>query len=179
MGDRPSLAFDASPLIHFARANRLETLQAITVGFRCVVTRAVLEEVEQGVLQHEQLRAVLDASWLEVVPVEELDELYRFAEYLNILGNTDRNAGEATVLAWAETHGASAYLDDQVACNTGRSRGVPVFRTLALIIDGFRQGLLQQNECEALVRQLMDTGARLPLEKAEDLFPWARHESLL
>lgn len=65
---------------------------------------------------------------------DDLDELYLFGQYMNRLGNLERNAGEASVLAWAEAHSAAAYVDDQVACNVGRGRGVRVHRTLQLVI---------------------------------------------
>jgi predicted nucleic acid-binding protein len=93
---------------------------------------------------------------------------------MNRLGNLERNAGEASVLAWAERHSAIAYVDDQVACNVGRGRGVRVQRTLHLIISSVRSGVLTESRAQLLVASLVDTDARFPQQAREDLFGWAR-----
>lgn len=43
-----ALGFDSSVLSPFARAERLDILEQMTRGDRCVVTRAVLDEIDQG-----------------------------------------------------------------------------------------------------------------------------------
>jgi predicted nucleic acid-binding protein len=144
-----------------------------------VTTRAVIGELKQGVEQHPEIGDAINLDWLRVVPCDELTELYLFAQYLNQLGNNERNAGEATVLAWAEAHGAAAYVDDQVACNVGRNRGVTVHRTLHLIVNAFRGDLLTEGAAQGLVQSLADTDARFPVAAAEDLFGWARSQGLL
>ncbi|MBI3687919.1 MAG: hypothetical protein HY241_11405 [Actinobacteria bacterium] len=133
------LVFDTSPLNHFARAGELGTLRNLVKGFACVTTRAVIDELRKGAERHAEIGDALDLEWIEVVTCDGLDELYKFSEYMNRLGNVQRHAGEATVLAWAEKHSAAAYVDDQVACNVGRNRGVQVHRTLQLVIsEAFR-----------------------------------------
>jgi predicted nucleic acid-binding protein len=113
-------------------------------------------------------------DWLRVVPCDDLDVLYLFSEYANRLGNRRRNAGECSVLAWAEYHGAIAFVDDQVACEVGRSRGVEVRRTLGLVIKAARHGDLDEARAQEIVRNLVDANARLPSQAASDLFGWAR-----
>jgi predicted nucleic acid-binding protein len=115
------LVLDASPLNHFARAGHLATLQKLIAEHDGVTTRAVIGELRQGAERHPEIGDAIGLDWIRVVPCDELRELYLVAQYMNQLGNEERNAGEATVLAWAEAHGA-AYVDDQVACNVGRNR---------------------------------------------------------
>lgn len=144
-----------------------------------MTTRAVIGELKQGAEQHPEIGDAINLDWLRVVACDELTELYLFAQYMNQLGNNERNAGEATVLAWAEAHGAVAYVDDQVACNVGRNRGVTVHRTLHLIVNAFRGNLLTEAAAQGLVQSLADTDARFPAAAAEDLFGWARSQGLL
>jgi len=92
------------------------------------------------------------------------------------LGNLARNAGEASVLAWAEAHGAAAYVDDQVAYNIGRSRGARVHRTLQLIVSAVRATLLSEQRAQALVNSLADSDARFPQAARQDLFAWAQSQ---
>jgi len=78
------------------------------------------------------------------------------------------------VLAWAEAHSAAAYVDDQVACNVGRGRGVRVHRTLQLVISAFRANILTESRAQDLIKNLADADARFPQAAREDLFGWAR-----
>lgn len=99
-GARPTeLVFDTSCLSCFARAGRLETLQAIVAGRRSVVPRAVLEELDAGVADHPALAEVRSAEWIEMVPVDGLSELRLFAEYVRQLGAGQRDVGESSALA--------------------------------------------------------------------------------
>ncbi|WFE21917.1 hypothetical protein O7621_00540 [Solwaraspora sp. WMMD937] len=78
------------------------------------------------------------------------------------------------MLAWAEAHGAAAYVDDQVACNVGRSRGVRVHRTLQLVVAAYRDGVLSESKAQELISNLADMDARFPVAARENLFEWAR-----
>lgn len=173
------LVLDASPLNHFARADELEALQKLLERFECVTTKAVLAELRRGTADHAELRNVLDAQWLRTVSCDDLEELYAFGQYMNRLGNLDRNAGEASVLAWAEVHGAAAYVDDQVACNVARKRGVTVHRTLQLVVAAYRSAMLTEQRTQELIERLADTDARFPASARENLLTWARSQGLL
>jgi hypothetical protein len=93
------LVFDASPLSHFARANELDTLRVLVAGFECVTTKAVRSEMRRGAEHYPALDAAVRLDWVATVPCDDLDELYLFGQYMNRLGNLERNAGEASVLA--------------------------------------------------------------------------------
>jgi predicted nucleic acid-binding protein len=175
------LVFDTSPLNHFARAGELRALRDLVTDFECVTTKAVLGELRKGADTYPAIQDALDLDWIRIVPCDELDELYLFGQYMNRLGNFERNAGEASVLAWAEAHSAAAYVDDQVACNVGRSRGVRVHRTLQLVISAFRTGRIDESSAQSLIKSLADNDARFPAAARDDLFGWARaqHPPLL
>ncbi|MEU7830993.1 hypothetical protein [Nonomuraea sp. NPDC049129] len=170
--------FDASPLNHFARAGELTALRHLVADFECVTTKAVLGELRKGTDEYPEILKVMDLDWIATVSCDDLDELYLFGQYMNRLGNIQRNAGEASVLAWAEAHSATAYVDDQVACSVGRSRGVRVHRTLQLIINGYRASALSESSAQDLIRCLADTDARFPSAARADLFGWARSQNL-
>lgn len=172
------LVFDSAPLCCFARAGALATLERLTAGDERVTTQAVLDELRRGVPQHPELGEVLDLPWLLPVGVDSLAELRCFAAYANRLGAGGRDIGEASVLAWAEVHGAIAFTDDQAAVQVGRERGVEVKRTLALIARAVRLSILTEPEAEQLVDALIRAGARFPLESAAFLV-WARDQGLL
>ncbi|MDG4832267.1 hypothetical protein O7627_23580 [Solwaraspora sp. WMMD1047] len=175
------VVFDTSPLSHFARAGELPALKELVDDFDCVTTKAVRGELRKGAREHPALQTALDLDWIETVPCDDLEELYLFGQYMNRLGNFERNAGEASVLAWAEAHAAAAYVDDQVACNVGRARGVRVHRTLQLVIAALRRGVFDEANAQTLIERLADTDARFPLEARDNLLAWARtrHPPLL
>jgi predicted nucleic acid-binding protein len=142
------LVFDASPLNHFARAGELETIRSLVNEYDCVTTKAVRTELRKGVDLYPCIGDAIALDWVATVSCDELEELYLFGEYMNRFGNLRRNAGEASVPAWAEAHSATAYIDDQVACNVGRGRGVRVRRTWQLVIAAFRNGILEETKAE-------------------------------
>jgi predicted nucleic acid-binding protein len=171
------IVFDASPLNHFARAGELVVLREIVSDFECVTTKAVRGELGKGVTLHPKVQAALDLDWISTVPCDDLEVLYLFGEYMNRLGSLERNAGEASVLAWAELHGAAAYVDDEVGCKVGRARGVQVHRTLQLVIQAHRLGKMDEARAELLIQGLADSDARFPRAARNDLFGWARSQN--
>lgn len=175
-----TLAFDSSPLSHFARAGQLETLRAICSSFHCVVTDAVFQEVQRGTHDYPALLDILDADWLERVGLRELDVLGLFAEYARVLGSSRKgDVGEAATLAWAEAHGATVIIDERAAVNVGRHRGVETRGTLRLVADGINARVLTEAGAVRLVGALLDTSAWFPFSNAEDFLPWARSEGLI
>jgi predicted nucleic acid-binding protein len=68
----------------------------------------------------------------------------------------------------------AAYVDDQVACNVARGRGVRVHRTLHLVVNAYRAGVLTEPRAQGLIRNLVDADARFPQAARDDLFTWAR-----
>lgn len=174
MSSKGILVFDTSPLNHFARAGELATLRMLVAGFECVTTHPVHGELRLGVPEYPAVEQALELDWVSVVHCDQLDEVYLFSLYMNRLGNIERNAGEASALAWAEAHGAAAYVDDKEGCKAGLERGVRVHRTLQLIIAAYRSGGLDEAAAQKLVTSLAETDARFPGLARKDLFGWAR-----
>lgn len=98
--------FDASPLSAFASGQLLGVLRILAGERRTVITGEVEAELRAGLAEVPQLNDVLQAAWLERVDTLEATGAHRmfgaFAERL--VGATQRNLGEATVLTWAATH---------------------------------------------------------------------------
>jgi predicted nucleic acid-binding protein len=164
-------------LNHFARAGELEVLRDLVANFDCVTTKAVRGELRNGVAAYPDIQSALDLEWVTTVPCDELEELYLFGQYMNRLGNLARNAGEASVLAWAEAHSTAAYVDDEVGCKVGRARGVRVHRTLQLVIEAYRAGKMDEARAQELIQVLADNDARFPQAARDDLFSWARSQN--
>lgn len=142
------------------------------------MTQAVREEIERGVWKHAELRGILEAGWIDVVHVDGLDELVAVAEYMRRLGSGERDMGEATVLAWAEVHGAIALIDEQVGRRHGKERDVEVHGTLWLISRGVRVGKLTDAQASEIVQRLSDADASFPCD-GRTFIAWARQEGLL
>jgi predicted nucleic acid-binding protein len=173
------LGFDSSVLNSFARAKRLDVLQQLTAGHRCVVTRAVLEELDRGRAVYPQLGEVRALSWLELVVSDSLRELAAFSHYVRVLGPSDRNIGEASILAWAEVSNGVALVDDQVAVKAGKARSVAIRRSLGLVCNGLQKKVLTIERARVLVNELIDFGgARFPCD-GDAFESWAEREGLL
>jgi predicted nucleic acid-binding protein len=173
-----ALVFDSSPLSHFARVGRLAILDRLTVRYRRVVPRAVLDEIREGETQYPPLADVRGADWLEVVPCDGLPELRVLSHYVQILGSGQRDIGEAAVLAWAEVNNGVAVIDERAGTRAAQARGVAVHGTLWLIVNGIRAGELSLSDAERLVDRLREVDARLPCTGGE-LFQWAKDRGLL
>ncbi|HEX3765192.1 MAG TPA: hypothetical protein VHW23_41130 [Kofleriaceae bacterium] len=173
------LGFDSSVLSAFARADHLDVLERIVDGHRCVVTRAVLDEIRRGCTLYPALSNVAALGWMETVSVDSLDELVAFSHYIRVLGSDDRNIGEASILAWAETSSGIAVVDDQTAVSAARERGVTVRRSLGLLCHGLNRGTLTMADARGLVDSLRVLGgARLPCDGA-GFERWAEANGLL
>lgn len=86
--------------------------------------------------------------------------------------------GEASVLAWAEVHGAIAFTDDEAAVQAGRDEGVEVRRTLAVVARGIKHGVLSDMAADRLVDDLLRGGGRFPFGSGE-FVRWARENGLV
>ncbi|MBK9036099.1 MAG: hypothetical protein IPL61_33465 [Myxococcales bacterium] len=175
----PTLGFDSSVLSPFARARRLDALERLTDGHRRVVTRAVLGELDRGRADCPALAQVPALPWLEIVAVDTLDELVAFSDFVRALGSSDRNIGEASLLAWAQVASGVAIIDDNAAVSVARSREVTVRRSLGLVADGLNRKQLGGGEARVLVDELIAAGgARYPCDGG-GFEAWAERNGLL
>jgi predicted nucleic acid-binding protein len=122
---------------------------------------------------------VLDAGWIEVLPLEGEEQLAAFVHYeRRLVGPDRRNLGECGVLALAETlPGAQAVVDDRVAYLAGRERGVVARRTLGLLCEAIREGLLTVPLVSALADGLLHDEYRLPFDPG-GFAKWAADQGL-
>lgn len=116
-------------------------------------------------------------DWLEEVHVDGLRELGALITWAERVGEKS-NQGEATVLAWAEVHGATAVIDDGDARRLGRGAGLEVWGSLRVIAEAVREGHQTAYAATALVDSLIDTGARYPCPRG-GFFTWAKTHGLL
>jgi predicted nucleic acid-binding protein len=155
---------DTGPLSHFSRSQWLGVLKVVLKDVRVLIPDVVDAELRKGTVRHGYLQAVLDADWIEVVSLDTPEQLAAFAYYeQRLVGLDGRNAGECGVLALAETtEHAVAVVDDRVAVNAAKGRNVKVRRTLGLLCDAIRQGLLTVPLVSALADDLMQNSYHLP-----------------
>lgn len=73
---------------------------------RNVTTQAVVSEISHFRLP------LAGTEWLEIVHVDDLTELEALVDRMNRVSGAKSNHGEATVLAWAEVHGATEECQD-------------------------------------------------------------------
>jgi len=78
-----------------------------------------------------------------------------------------------------KAHGGVLLADDQTAAVFAREQGIPLKRSLALISDGIRSGLLGQRDAGILVDELIAGGARFPCKGGSAFLQWANSEGLL
>jgi predicted nucleic acid-binding protein len=175
-GDR--LVIDSSPLNYFARSNQLSVLGKLVADTRCLITKAVEEELLRGGPKYAQLYQASSQSWITTVDETALDYLSLFSEYHGRLGRGTRNIGEATTLAYAEFHNITAMVDDRVGRRHGLERGVKITGTLELLCKGIRDGVMETIEAATVVELLRDHEAFLPCTGI-NFFQWARTEGLL
>jgi hypothetical protein len=112
---RPKLVFDAMTLNHFARAERLDVLGDLLLDYDCLTTEVVREELREGKAVHPALDDALNLEWLDVVPLDSIEDLVAFAAWVERVGSGTRDRGEASVFAATEITGAIAVSDDREA----------------------------------------------------------------
>lgn len=173
-----TLVFDTGPLSHFARARWLEVLRIVVGDRRAIMPEAVAVELQSGAHNDRRLQAVLDADWIERRELRTESELREFARFAGRLVSGERNVGEAAVLALAATIPAQAVIDDHVAYNVGKRMGVSCTRTLALLCESIRKGLLTLDVVSSVADDLIATEYRLPFGPGE-FAEWAITNELI
>jgi predicted nucleic acid-binding protein len=175
-----SLVFDTTALSHFARAGRVDELQAVVADDEPVLLTEVAAELARGVPGYPSLGSAAAGGWLKQAELQELPELAAFARYKGELGGgPERNNGEAAVLAWVTVNGGIAVIDEVVARAIGNRERLQVHGSLWLLIRGFRTRVLDRATVEAIVDDLIGTGMRLPVTTGEALFAWAYETGIL
>lgn len=170
---------DTGPLSHFARSQWLGVLKTILSDARVVIPDVVEQELRQGAATHSHLAMVLEAGWIETVDITSDEQFQAFVAYKErLVGPSGRNLGECGVLALAETTpGAVAVVDDNVAVKAAEARAVVHRRTLALLCEAIRAGLLTVPMVSALADDLLEHHYRLPFKEG-GFSRWAEENGL-
>lgn len=171
------LVWDTSPLYHAIKAQKIESLGIAVQTWQGTPRRNVTTETVVDELRRNEL-PLGDLGWLEIVHVDRLDELKALVKWLPIVAGKQANHGEATVLAWADVHGAVAVIDDAAARRAGLQAGLPVWGSLRVIAEALRDGSTTEYAATALVDAMMATGMRYPFQ-AGQFVVWAKQKGLL
>lgn len=171
------LVWDTSPLHHAIKADKIDILGDLAGTSRGCPRRNVTTQAVMDELRRHQLPAA-GLGWLEVVHVDGLDELTALLAWVERVSAQQANQGEATVLAWAQVHGAIPVVDDRDARRAARGAGLEVWGSLRVIAESVSEGRLTEYAATAFVDSLADTGARYPCGRGE-FITWAHRHGLL
>jgi predicted nucleic acid-binding protein len=168
-------AWDASSLAHAVRIDRLDVLGDLARGpadspWSHYTTAAVMEELARF--------GQAEAEWLEVVHVDGIGELGALARWMGRVATPTHSKGEATVLAWAECHGAIAIVDDRDARRVAQKYNQNVHGLLWIVAYAVRDGRWNISSAGAFVDQLLASGARYPFDSG-GFERWARKSGLI
>lgn len=169
---------DAGPLNHFAKAGWLGVLRFVADGAQVVITEVVEAELRTGAHTRPHLQSVLDSDWIERRVLTSLEEISVYGNFASrLVGADGRNAGEASVLAYAQVHRMLAVIDDGAGRKAGQSAGVQVRGTLGLLMDAIRSGQLTVEMVSQVADDLLATEYRFPF-KVGGFAQWARQQGL-
>lgn len=126
---------DTGPLIHLAE---IESLSLFSIADRCIVPKAVHEELRAG-----ELPAGLDELGYELETAEVQKDDY---------GDLDR--GETAALALANEHDATLLTDDLAAREAAEDAGIEVHGSIGVIALGYGRGVLDRDEAAHRMRAL-------------------------
>lgn len=168
----PISVFDTSPLSAFARAGRLDLLEA-RFGDTARWTLEVQDEIRQGVSAHPHLDDVLGAEWLgEPIRLTEPSDLVEIERLRWALGGTDarpeRHRGEAATIVAAQHLDAVVVLDERDARRLAAARGIPIIGTEGILRACARHGQLTWDEAWDLFSEMRRLGERLRQITRED-----------
>ncbi len=172
-----TLVFDTGPLSHFARADLLGVLKLVVGKRRAIMPEAVVDELKEGLYIDSRIQAVLDADWIERRAITNDLEREAFAKFARRLVSGDRNVGDAAVLTLAQTIPARAVIDDWEACDIANKERVSISRTLKLLCEAIRSGILTLDSVGEIADELIQTEYRLPFKLGE-FKTWAARENL-
>jgi predicted nucleic acid-binding protein len=162
----------------YAAADRLDSLHALLApDVRSVTTRAVHQELLSKATDNPLIGLATSVPWLQQVPMDGLDELWVLGEWVRRIGAQRHHRGEATILAYAEAHGAIAIIDDSEARRLGVAAGLEVRGSLWLVAEGCRLGRLSIAAALGLIDTVAATGARFPCS-GSTFVAWAAENGL-
>ena len=145
---------DATPLLHLARAALLALLPKLYT--RVVVPPSVWEEVRGHGEPRPEGHILEEASetWIEVRPLSSKER--RKSEALRRAAPV--GPGESDAIALAEVLKAAILMDDRVAIDLARMRGVGTRWTMSVVLEAHRRGILDRAAARRAVEDLVGSG---------------------
>ncbi len=144
---------DASPLIVFAKAGRLELLAAVVGSVEVPAeVRAECVDLAPELPDAALLRDAFEEGWLVVAdaPVRELARVRRRHPHLGL--------GETAALALARARGGVLLVDDRAARRAAKLEGVRPVGCLGVLAAAIRQELLNPEEAHRAFSDLLEAG---------------------
>lgn len=154
---------DASPLIILAKANRIRLLPQVYE--RVVVPPSVWREVGGGTDRRPETHLLEEAadSWLHVRALPATAA--RVA--VTLRRAAPLGAGEAEAIALAGALRATVLMDDPIAVDVARMRGLTTRWTTSVILEARAKGILRAGEAREGIDDLVRAGL------------WIRQDALL
>jgi predicted nucleic acid-binding protein len=145
---------DAIPLIHLARANRLQLLPRLYD--RVAVPPSVWQEVSGTSEKRAEAHVLEDAleKWLEIRDLPR--KAVRVSASLR--NATPLGRGEADAIALAEAMGVGIVMDDAIAVGLARMRGLRTRWTTSVVLEAHAREVLSAREARAAIRDLVRAG---------------------
>ena len=171
------IVMDTGPLSVFAEAGWLGMLRVVADDRTVVITDVVEAELLDGAPNHPHLNSVLNADWIARSPLLSDDEIGAYTKFASFLVSGDHNRGEASVLAYAQVHGALAIVDDGAGRKHAKRAGIDFQGTLALLCEAIRCGQLSVDVVSHIADHMLETEYRLPF-KPGGFAVWAKQNGL-
>lgn len=154
---KPTLIFDATPLIYLCKANLSNHLRELGVRYRLCTTSEVYQEVyvkglEDEVNETEELKVLFEGV------VEVLPEHRKRKKISDLLKSAGLHAGEIAVLEAAVSLDGTAIVDDKRARTVGESMGLNLAGTVTIIIEFARQGMISKSEARDGIDRMIANG---------------------
>jgi predicted nucleic acid-binding protein len=145
---------DASPLIILAKANRIRLLPQLyeTVAVPPSVWREAVEAGDRRPETH--LLEEASQSWLRVKGLPS--KAVRVSSTLRRA--TPLGSGEADAIALAEALDTAVLMDDSIAVDVARMRGLTTRWTTSVVLEAHAKGILSAREATAGVEDLVRSG---------------------
>lgn len=145
---------DTTPLLHLARAGHLDLLPRLYT--RIVIPPSVWEETRGRGEPRPESHILEEAKdvWIEVQSLSARDR--RKSESLRRAAPVGR--GEADAITLAEALETAVLIDDRVAVDLARMRGVETRWTTSVVLEAFRKGVLDRKAARGVVEDLVASG---------------------
>lgn len=156
--------FDTGPLRHFADQGWLGVLKFLAGDRPVYIPDSVEVELHEAVEYVPAVRAVLEADWINVYSIVDLDLSRAFSRYVDLLVAGGKNRGECGVLAIGELYKCEVVIDDSTAFAIAEEKRIRVTATVPLLCEAIRAKKLTTLMVESLADDLLASEYYLPFE---------------